>query len=51
MTFIRYARYGHTLTAVDLDQDGEDDIMLLMGGYASSPSNDVWVSETGTDWL
>lgn len=47
----RYERYGHTLNAVDTDGDGKDDIMILLGGYASSPSNDVWVTTNGVHWV
>jgi hypothetical protein len=25
--------------------------MVLAGGYASSPSNDVWVTEDGKQWM
>ena len=47
----RYERYGHTLNAVDVDGDGADDMMVLLGGYASSPSNDMWVTEDGKNWV
>eukprot|EP01038_Epipyxis_sp_PR26KG_P013274 gene13274-17787_t len=46
-----YARYGHTLDAIDIDNDNEDDLMILTGGYASSPSNDVWVTPDGINWI
>jgi hypothetical protein len=48
--FIRYPRYSHTLTSFDVDGDGEGDYMLLMGGYAPTPINDVWVTEDGVTW-
>jgi len=47
----RYQRYGHSLDAIDIDGDGVQDIMVLTGGYASSPSNDVWVTEDGSHWM
>ena len=46
-----FARYAHSLDAIDIDGDGEDDMMILMGGYASSPSNDVWVTKDGKHWV
>jgi hypothetical protein len=36
---------------VDLDGDGEADIMLLLGGYAPSPMNDQWVTVDGKNWM
>eukprot|EP00600_Ochromonadales_sp_CCMP1393_P001413 CAMPEP_0174981164 /NCGR_PEP_ID=MMETSP0004_2-20121128/15742_1 /TAXON_ID=420556 /ORGANISM="Ochromonas sp., Strain CCMP1393" /LENGTH=102 /DNA_ID=CAMNT_0016232887 /DNA_START=446 /DNA_END=751 /DNA_ORIENTATION=+ len=36
---------------IDVDGDGEDDMMILMGGYASSPSNDIWITENGVHWV
>jgi hypothetical protein len=47
----RFVRFGHTLNALDLNGDGVDDIMLLMGGYAPIPSNDMWMSEDGVTWM
>ena len=44
----RYARYAHSLNA--LKKDGLD-VMILAGGYASSPSNDLWVTEDGSHWM
>lgn len=46
-----YARYGHSLDAIDIDHDGEPDMMILCGGYATSPSNDVWVTLDGIHWM
>lgn len=46
-----YHRFGHSLNAVDIDGNGVEDIMVLAGGYSSSPSNDVWVTEDGINWL
>jgi hypothetical protein len=43
-----WARYGHTLTPFDIDSDGTDDIMVLMGGFAPEPMNDVWITMTDT---
>jgi len=45
-----YQRFGHTLTAYDSDGDGKDDMMLLMGGFAPQPMNDIWVTENGIHW-
>jgi hypothetical protein len=46
-----YQRYGHSLSAVDINSDGEKDIMILAGGYAPSPTNDLWVTEDGHHWM
>jgi hypothetical protein len=46
-----YQRYGHSMDAIDIDGDGVQDMMVLMGGFASYPSNDVWVTEDGNNWL
>eukprot|EP01032_Pedospumella_encystans_P017810 gene17810-20287_t len=46
-----YQRYGHTLNALDTDGDGEDDMMILLGGYSPTPSNDVWITVNGTNWI
>lgn len=51
LCFCRYQRYGHSLNAIDINDDGEQDLMVLAGGYASSPSNDVWVTEDGKQWM
>ena len=40
-----YERFGHTMDAVDIDGDGEEDVMILLGGYSPSPSNDQWLTE------
>jgi len=45
-----FKRYGHSLDAVDINGDGVSDVMILMGGYSPSPSNDVWVTEDGVNW-
>ena len=42
--------YGHSLDALDTDGDGISDIMVLMGGYESEESNDVWISPNGSIW-
>lgn len=47
----RYARYGHSLDAIDIDGQDGDDLMILAGGFAPSPMNDVWVTEDGITWL
>lgn len=46
-----YARYGHTLNAYDMDFDGVDDLMILSGGYAPGPSNDLWFTQDGIVWV
>eukprot|EP01031_Cornospumella_fuschlensis_P042760 gene42760-52249_t len=46
-----YARYGHSLDAIDTDGDGAADMMLLMGGFSPYPSNDMWVTEDGNNWI
>lgn len=45
-----FHRFGHTLTAYDSDKNGVDDMMLLMGGYAPDPIDDIWVTEDGFTW-
>ena len=45
-----YPRFGHTLDAIDLDGDGGDDLMVMTGGYAPEPFNDVWATEDGRVW-
>ena len=47
----RYTRYGHSLDALDFNNDGIDDYMILAGGYSPEPSNDVWVTTDGTTWV
>lgn len=45
-----YSRYGHFLAALDGDGDGVADLLVLAGGFAPLPSNDVWISPNGVDW-
>jgi hypothetical protein len=45
-----YARFGHSLTSVDVDDDGTADLMILIGGFSPLPSRDVWISPDGTHW-
>jgi len=45
-----FKRYGHSLDAVDINGDGVSDVMILMGGYSPSPSNDIWITEDGINW-
>ena len=45
-----YARYGHSLNALDEDGDGIADVMVLAGGNSPMPSNDVWLSTDGIRW-
>lgn len=46
-----YERFGHTLNAIDTDGDGLEDYMILMGGFSSSASNDMWVTVDGETWV
>jgi hypothetical protein len=46
-----FERYGHSLNSVDIDGDGVPDVMVLAGGFASSPVNDVWVTYDGVEWV
>ena len=45
-----YSRYGHSLTALDGNGDGVADLLILAGGFAPLPSNDVWISLDGITW-
>ena len=45
-----YARYGHSLNAMDANGDGIADAMVLTGGFNPIASNDVWISTNGTTW-
>ena len=44
------SRYGHSLNAVDVDGDGVADVLVLAGGFAPVPSNDMWLSTDGITW-
>jgi len=46
-----YGRFGHSLDSMDTDDDGIDDVMLLLGGFNPIASNDVWISMNGSDWF
>ncbi|KAL7447194.1 hypothetical protein ACHAXM_011186 [Skeletonema potamos] len=46
-----YARYGHSLDALDTDGDGIADVMILAGGSSPIPSNDVWLTTDGSHWF
>ena len=46
-----HERYGHTLNAIDINGDNIDDVMVLAGGYSPTPSNDVWFTEDGIQWV
>lgn len=42
------ARYGHTLTTFTLANGTE--AMMVLGGFAPTPANDVWLTTTGLEW-
>lgn len=46
-----YERFGHSLTPVDTSGSGINNLMILMGGYAPDPMNDIWASEDGSNWV
>ena len=46
----RYPRFGHSLNSVTLGDDEDKEIMILAGGYAPNPMNDVWITEDGYTW-
>ena len=46
-----YSRYGHSMDTMDVDNDGVDDLMILMGGFNPLPSNDIWITTNGTMWF
>jgi len=46
-----YGRFGHSLNAMDTDDDHIDDVLILMGGFNPITSNDVWISKNGTAWF
>lgn len=45
-----YARFGHSLDAVSSLNDGNNDFMLLAGGFAPKPMNDLWLTPDGSVW-
>eukprot|EP00968_Pinguiococcus_pyrenoidosus_P010028 scaffold789_cov261-Pinguiococcus_pyrenoidosus.AAC.5 len=46
-----YARHGHCLVSVRAAYYGLDkDALLLLGGFAPDPKNDVWLSSDGSMW-
>ena len=36
---------------MDTNNDGVDDIMVLIGGYEPVESNDIWISPNGSAWF
>lgn len=46
-----YTRFGHTLSPIDLDDDGVDDMMIQLGGFAPGPTNDIWITLDGITWV
>jgi len=45
-----YSRYGHTLDAIDTNSDGDDDMMIQIGGFNPAPANDIWMTKDGVEW-
>ena len=45
-----FPRYGHSVNVLDITGDGVDDLMILVGGYAPKPMNDVWITPDGITW-
>ena len=45
-----YSRHGHSLNALDADNDGIADAIVLAGGNNPVPSNDTWISPDGRNW-
>jgi hypothetical protein len=46
-----YARFGHSMDALDANGDGEDDAIVILGGYVPEPANDIWISMDGKEWV
>lgn len=46
-----YARFGHSLTSLPPMAYKTPELMVLMGGYSPDPSNDIWVTEDGNNWI
>lgn len=46
-----YTRFGHTLSPIDTDNDGVDDMMMQLGGFAPGATNDIWVTRDGITWV
>ncbi len=46
-----FARFGHTLSPIDMNGDGTDDAMIQLGGFAPGPMNDVWITPDGKTWV
>lgn len=45
-----YSRYGHSLNPLDIDGDGKDDAIVIIGGFSPEASNDIWISADGVTW-
>ena len=45
-----YARFGHSLSALDGNGDGIADVMVLTGGFSPMPSKDTWITRDGIKW-
>jgi len=46
-----YTRFGHTLNAIDMNNDGVEDAMIQLGGFAPGPMNDIWITTDGQTWI
>ena len=46
-----FSRFGHSLNALDVDDDGIKDVMVLVGGFTPVVSNDVWITTDGKNWF
>lgn len=43
-----YSRFGHTLDSVTMN---DIEYMILTGGFAPDPMNDVWITTDGSNWV
>lgn len=46
-----YERFGHSLNSIDINDDTVEDVMILLGGYSPTPSNDQWITADGITWV
>jgi hypothetical protein len=45
-----WERFGHSLDAIDIDDDGVHDFMIQIGGFTPDPMRDIWLTDNGTTW-